>query len=124
MDEVSKKILERVGVLTESINGQLIPRDMLLDNTIYIELKDEITKLKKLFSSSALTSLQKTAIVNQKWPLLNLIRQILHSYKYNMKPIRKSDGYTEDGVKKYKRFYNLRSTSPLLGSTYLRSYRT
>ena len=38
--------------------GSFIPRDMLLDNTIYIELKDEITKLKKLFSSSALTSLQ------------------------------------------------------------------
>jgi hypothetical protein len=52
-----------------------------------------------------MTSLQKTAAKSQKWPLLNLVRQILGVYKYNMRPVRKSDGYTKDGVKKYKRFF-------------------
>jgi hypothetical protein len=54
-----------------------------------------------------MTSLQESAQTTQKWPLLNLVRQILHGYKYEMKPIRKSDGYTPEGVKKYKRFFEI-----------------
>jgi hypothetical protein len=62
-----------------------------------------------------MTSLQSTAGKEQSWPLLNLVRQILNVYKYNMKPIRKSDGYTKDGVKKYKRFFEiyLRPVNPI-----------
>jgi hypothetical protein len=54
-----------------------------------------------------LTSLQKNADKSQKWPLLNLIRQILSVYGYKMKPIRKADGYTLEGVKKYKRYFQI-----------------
>ena len=54
-----------------------------------------------------MTSLQKKAETNQKWPLLNLIRQILLVYKYHLTPIRKCDGYSADGVKKYKRFFKI-----------------
>ena len=42
----------------------------------------------------------------QKWPLLNLVRQILKVNNYRMKPIRKSDGKTKLGKKKYIRFFN------------------
>jgi hypothetical protein len=52
-----------------------------------------------------MTSLQKNAEKSQKWPLLNLVRQILHVYGYKMEPIRKADGYTLEGVKKYKRYF-------------------
>ena len=65
-------------------------------------------ELKKKLSSSFLTSLHKEAKIKQKWPLLNLVRQILHVYKYKMDPIRKADGYTKDGVKKYKRYFLIR----------------
>ena len=54
-----------------------------------------------------MTSLQKNAEKEQKWPLLNLVRQILNIYNYQMTPIRKSDGYTLEGVKKYKRFFQI-----------------
>jgi hypothetical protein len=54
-----------------------------------------------------MTSLQKNAEKEQKWPLLNLVRQILNVYNYKMEPIRKSDGYTLEGVKKYKRFFQI-----------------
>jgi hypothetical protein len=107
MDEVSKEIMKSVGITTEPLHGQLIPRDMLLNDSIYTDIKKRIPELKKLFSSSAMTSLQESAETNQKWPLLNLVRQILHGYKYEMKPIRKSDGYTPEGVKKYKRFFEI-----------------
>ena len=105
IDKVSKKILERSGI--EYSDSILIPREKLLDenNVLYNELKEEIQELKKIFSSSALTSLQQNAETRQKWPLLNLVRQILHVYGYKMKPIRKSNGYTKDGMKKFIRFF-------------------
>jgi hypothetical protein len=39
--------------------------------------------------------------------LINLVRQILSVYKYVLTPIRKCDGYTPEGVKKYKRFFKI-----------------
>jgi hypothetical protein len=55
--------------------------------------------------------LQQNASKEQKWPLLNLIRQILNVYGYEMEPVRKSDGYTKEGVKKYKRYFQIRKTA-------------
>jgi hypothetical protein len=54
-----------------------------------------------------MTSLQQNAEKNQKWPLINIVRQILNKYNYKMIPIRKCDGYTLDGIKKYKRFFQI-----------------
>ena len=46
-----------------------------------------------------MTSLHQKAGEHQKWPLLNLVRQILRACNYQMVPIRKSNGYTKDGKK-------------------------
>jgi hypothetical protein len=108
MDIECKNVFLKIGIIfdaEEEINGKLIIRELLLDNEKYKTLKTNIDELKKTLSSSSLTSMQKTAEQNQKWPLLNLVRQILSSYKYTMKPIRKSDGYTPEGIKKYKRYF-------------------
>ena len=83
----------------------LIPREMLIDQKKYENVKEHVSKLKQVFSSSALTSLQKDAKTKQKWPLLNLVRQVLKTCNYQMKPVRRSDGYKKDGKKKYKRFF-------------------
>ena len=61
-----------------------------------------------------MTSLQKNADKIQKWPLLNLARQILSFYNYKMEPIRKSDGYTLEGVKKYKRFFQIKKNNNVI----------
>lgn len=90
------------------LDGQLIPRDILLSSTIYENVQDDIKELRKKFSSSALTSLQSCATRDQKWPLLNLVRQILRVCNYKMEPFRKSDGYDDDGKKKYKRFFKIK----------------
>ena len=89
----------------EHLDGMLIPREMLLNEKKYLDMSQNILELKKLFSSSMLTSLQTNAPKKQKWPLLNLVRQILKSNDYKMEPIRKSAGYTKEGAKKYKRFF-------------------
>lgn len=111
MDENSKKILSIVGINFEiltDLEWLFIPREQLLSDAKYIEIKNMIPELKKNFSSSFMTSLQKNAGKSQKWPLLNLIRQILSIYNYQMEPIRKSDGYTLEGVKKYKRLFQIK----------------
>ena len=89
----------------KQLDGMLIFRDRLLDKETYTKIKPEIKELKKIFCSSKLTCLQETAEMQQKWPLLNLVRQILKACSYKMDPIRKSDGYTKDGKKKYKRYF-------------------
>lgn len=110
IDEISKKILVSTGIIVNSKDYPdeiLILRDMLINNEIYVSLKNDIVELKKNLSSSSLTSLQKGAEKNQKWPLLNLVRQILNVYGYKMIPIRKCDGYTLDGIKKFKRYFQV-----------------
>ena len=66
----------------DNLEGMLIPREILLDPGVYESVKEDIIILKKKFSSSSLTSLQKSAELEQKWPLLNLVRQVLKSCNY------------------------------------------
>ena len=87
------------------LNGLLIPREMFFNDLIYKELKEKIPELKHIFSSSYLTALQAPAEKTQRWPLLNLIRQVLRSSSFKLTPKRVSDGYTIDGKKKYKRMF-------------------
>lgn len=111
MDNETKIILKNVGLVFETLNelnGALIPREQFLSDDKYDEIKKLIPDLKKNYSSSLMTSLQKTAEKTQRWPLLNLVRQILNNYNYKMVPIRKAYGYTLDGIKKYKRFFLIR----------------
>lgn len=109
-DTDCKLILNIVGIHFNTISdleGIFFPREQLLSDLKYEEVKKYIPELKKNFSSSFMTSLQKKAGINQKWPLLNLIRQILTIYNYHLLPIRKCDGYNADGVKKFKRYFKI-----------------
>ena len=106
--QIVKEFLNKCGIVFEDykmLDGMLIPRDTLLSQEKYENIKEDLTKMKKMYSSGALTALQKSAEAKQKWPLLNLVRQILKSNNYNMEPIRKSNGYTKEGKKKYLRFF-------------------
>lgn len=108
MDDNTKNIFKNIGLEINKISdldGIIIPREIFLSDYKYDEMKLIIPELKKNYSSSFMTSLQKNADKHQKWPLLNLIRQILHVNGYKMDPIRKADGYTLEGIKKYKRYF-------------------
>jgi hypothetical protein len=114
MNEESKTILKIIGIEfndVDDLNGLSILRDQLLSDNKYEEVKKLLPELKKIYSSSLMTSLQKNADKFQKWPLLNLVRQILSTHNYKMEPIRKSDGYTLEGVKKYKRYFLIKKKS-------------
>ena len=92
----------------DQLNGMIIHRDTLLNNAVYNNVKNDIKTMKVLYSSGSLTSLQKNAETNQKWPLLNLVRQILKSNNYRMFPKRTADGYTKEGKKKYLRYFEVK----------------
>lgn len=106
--QIVKEFLNKCGIVFEDykmLDGMLIPRETLLSQEKYENIKEDLVKMKKMYSSGALTALQKSAETKQKWPLLNLVRQILKSNNYKMDPIRKSNGYTNEGKKKYLRFF-------------------
>jgi hypothetical protein len=109
-----KSFLNKCKILInefDDLNGFLLPREIFLDKDVYNSVKEDISILKQVFTSSALTSLQSNAEENQKWPLLNLVRQILRSCHYKMTPKRVSAGYTKDGKKIYKRMFIINKLS-------------
>lgn len=108
ISDYGKYLLNRIGIQFnnwESIINNEIERDSLLNETVYNNIKEDITLVKKHFSSSTLTSLQKNAESKQKWPLLNLVRQILKVHNYKLIPQRKANGYTKTGKKLFRRFF-------------------
>lgn len=111
-DKMVLYFLNACGFICENIkdlDGIIVPRETLLSDALYDKLKKDIPKLKSVLSSTTYTSMQKDADKSQKWPLINLIRQILRKYNYQLNPKRACDGYTKDGIKKYKRFFEVRS---------------
>lgn len=107
-EKIIVDFLNVCGVPCESltvIDGLVIPRDALLVEDRYKNACEHIDRLKEIYSSSYMTSLQKTARSTQAWPLINIVRQVLKSCGYNMCPKRISNGYTKSGKKLYRRVF-------------------
>ena len=110
-EDIIKQFLNKCNIVFnsfEELEGMQIPREVLLSKEVYEVVKKDIDEIKKFYSSGSMTALQKNAETSQKWPLLNLVRQILKTNNYLMHPIRKSNGYTKDGKKKYLRYFILK----------------
>ena len=107
MDELTQEILKQVDIDPEFLDGALIPRDMLINDSLYVQVREKLPELRKKFSSSYMTSLHKGAKEQQKWPLLNLVRQILKANNFVMTPIRKSAGYDKYKKKIFKRYFKI-----------------
>jgi hypothetical protein len=111
MSETEQKFvifLNKVGIECSSLNeleGLEIQRNTLLNMETYVKIKDDIPDFRKLFSSSYLTSLQTSAPSSQKWPLINIVRQLLKIFYYDLVPKRLCDGYTKAGIKIYRRVF-------------------
>lgn len=103
--DLCKKLFLKLNLNFENLDGLKINRNIFLDSQIYNESIEIIKKIKKHLSSSTLTSLQTNASQKQKWPLLNLIRQILKIHNFKMTPIRKANGYSKTGKKIFLRYF-------------------
>tara|TARA_Y100000389_G_scaffold196191_1_gene228720 strand:+ start:49 stop:393 length:345 start_codon:yes stop_codon:yes gene_type:complete len=105
MESTVIRFLNKCEINVENIDDLTsftINRDLLTDNKKYENMKDEIIELKKVFSAGSITALQKTAKNKQKWPLLNLVRQILKIYKFKVTNKRLANGYSKGGTKLFK----------------------
>lgn len=109
MNESVIQFLKKCNINVNDLDGMIVPRELFLSTHTYESIKEDIQLLKNRYSSSTLTGLQSTAKKDQKWPLLNLIRQILRVNGFIMKPIRRADGSTKEGKKKYKRYFLIES---------------
>jgi len=88
-------------------DGLIIERDMLVSKEKYENLKPHIVELKKIFSSKCMTSMHACAEFNQRWPCLNLVRQVLKRMGYDIEPERRCAGRDQDGKKIFERFFKL-----------------
>ena len=109
LDRLQLLLLVCGGEVPDSgtLDGIEIDRETLLEPQRYRDAQEHILAFRELLSSSYLTSLQSTAGVNQRWPLLNLLRQIMRTYGYALKPLRRAAGYTKDGTKLYRRAFRV-----------------
>jgi hypothetical protein len=88
-------------------DGLVIERDMLISKEKYEKLKPHIVDLRKIFSSKCMTSMHTCAEYNQRWPCLNLVRQVLKRMGYDIVPERRCAGRDQDGKKIFERFFKL-----------------
>ena len=89
--ELLKKFMLIVGL--KSLNNQIILFDKLTDPKIVTKLRKEVNNLKKVYQSDKLTSLHKNAKTKQKFPGINIFRQILKENGFKMVPRVQSMGY-------------------------------
>jgi len=89
----------------DELNGLTIERNILLDSQKYNLIQENyISKFKQFFSSKNMTSLHSNT-ENQKWPLINLFRQLLKACNFKMIPFKKHDSYDSNKKKIFKRYF-------------------
>ncbi len=101
-------VLQAAGVDVrrfDQLEGLTVPRETLIRPGAYTEVAGLVPALKTHFSSTHMTCLQDEAPGTQRWPLLNLVRQVLRATGFAMEPRRLSDGYGADKRKRYKRVF-------------------
>jgi hypothetical protein len=106
MTDISPEITTLFNILDMKVNtevdlfGVLVQRDLLLRVDIEQKLASLIDSLKGKYKSSKLNSLHKNREQKQKFPGINLLRQILRCNGYHLKPIVYSRGYCKHSGKK------------------------
>ena len=103
-------LLNKSGIHVSSfkdMNGYVFERNILLNDDKMENMKNEIEKMKEIFTVSSINCLQKNAKERQKWPLLNLIRQVLKNINFKMTPFRKSNGYDKQKKKIFVRYFRI-----------------
>lgn len=101
------KLLKIINIDIKDKNALLnytFERDMLLDQKVIDKYYDMIKSLKKNYTSDILTCLHMNSTVKQRFPGINMLRQILKCNDLKLKPKVVSMGYVAD-VKIVKRFF-------------------
>jgi hypothetical protein len=90
----------------DDIVGTIIIRDKLLSDSLedkFISLQESTKNAG--YSTGKLTSLHKNSNYTQKFPAINMLRQLLKCNGYWLRPKKESNGYTSSGSKIIKRYF-------------------
>lgn len=106
MVQISKEIKDIFNILSMTVETEsdlfsvLVPRDLLLRVDIEQKLTELISNLKGKYKTSKLNCLHKNRDSKQKFPGINLVRQILRCNGYHLKPVIYCRGYCKHSGKK------------------------
>lgn len=107
--ELLKTMLNIIDIEFEELDdlvNTIIVRDFLLKEDIedkFIALQNNIKEVG--YSSSKLTSLHKNSVYSQKFPAINMLRQILKCNGLKLLPKKEYNGYTAMGHKIINRYF-------------------
>lgn len=92
------------GSLDEALKGK-VSIETLKDDAVINQLNALVPDLKKIYSSDKLTCLHTNNIVKQKFPGVNMLRQILRMSGFDLQSTPIYKGYDGNGKKIYSRQY-------------------
>lgn len=86
----------------------ILDQEELKDTTIIVQFRKLIPKFKKFYNSNMLNCLHKNSGDKQKFPAVNMLRQILKCNNLKLTPFVVSNGYDRtNGRKKVIRKYKI-----------------
>jgi len=92
----------------------ILKQDTLKSKTLITDLNTKVPNLKSYYNSSKLTCLHKNSLDKQKFPAVNMFRQILKCNSFKMEPYVISKGYDKfSGKKIVERFYRIKDISDI-----------
>ena len=106
--EIIKKLFKVINIeikTSSDLNLVEIDRELMLKDIINNEFSKLIDSCKNIYKTSKLTALHGNRLSKQKFPAINLLRQILKCHKYKMTPKITSLGYHKNGKKIIKHSY-------------------
>ena len=86
-----------------------IDRNCLLQDPFYSYAINYKKKLKGIYKSSKYNCLQSNSVSKQKFPSINLLRQVLKSNRLRLYPYYKSLGYDDNRKKIVQRYFIIQS---------------
>ena len=111
LDDLIIKMLSDIDIKVDNLdnlNNLIIERDHFINNCFYPVLKTYIPLLKDYLKSSSLTGLHSNSEKKQRYPSINIVRQVLKCRGYKLVPMIVSQGYDKStGRKKTKRYYKI-----------------
>ena len=104
------KIINILPNRKEDLIDITIEQDIMKSPAIISQYYKLIPELKKYYNSEMLTCLHKNSLKKQKFPAINMLRQILKCNNLKLKPYSTSNGYDKSNGKKIvRRFYIITS---------------
>lgn len=100
----------------ETLNGTSFERDILLTEDVIHKYYSMIKKLKTTYTSDILTCLHVNSVLKQKFPAINMLRQILKCNHFKLKPVVITLGYSGN-IKLVKRYFKIIDTLYFVSSS-------